>query len=186
MIKDMLSYYKMLQKSHINIIYSGPIWSEGIEGIGGTLRKCLEFEDLPLSSSQSVFSVFVEQMNNVLMYSPDKELVSCGDRSLSASKGVFILGSKDRQYFLQSGNVVKNENIKSIRDRIEHLNSLDKTGLRKFFKERIKCENDNPESRGGGLGLIEIARRASSKIEYDFTPLEEDGLSFFSMYVTIS
>lgn len=185
MIKNMLAYYKMLQDSHINIIYSGPIWSNGIEGIGGTLRKCLEFDDMPLSASQSIFSVFVEQMNNILMYSSDKEHLPGGEKSLGVSKGVFVLGTdKDRKYFLQSGNVVKNENIELIKNRIEHLNNLDKVGLRKFYKERMKCENDNPESLGGGLGLIEIARRASSKIEYDFTPFE-DGLSFFSMFVTI-
>ncbi len=187
MIKDMLSYYKMLQESHINIIYSGPIWSDGIEGIGGTLRKCLEYEALPLGAAQSVFSVFVEQMNNILMYSPEREhLPGEGDKVFSASKGVFVLGSKDHSHFLQSGNVVRNENIELIRSRIDHLNSLDKNALRKYYRERMKGENDNPESRGAGLGLIEIARRASSKIEYSFTPLEEEGLSFFSMFVTIS
>lgn len=184
MIKDLLSYYRLLQESNINIIYSGPIWSDGIEGIGGTLRKCLEFEALPLSASQAVFSVFVEQMNNILMYSTDREEAGENDKAVGASKGVFILGSKDRSYFLQSGNVMKNEHVELIRSRIDHLNTLDKTALRKFYKEQMRAENDNPESRGAGLGLIEIARRASSQIEYTFTPLD-DGLTFFSMFVTI-
>lgn len=56
--------------------------------------------------------------------------------------------------------------------------------MRKYYKERIKAENDNPESRGAGLGLIEIAKRASSKIEYSFTDMDETS-SFFTMYVTI-
>jgi hypothetical protein len=186
MIQDMLSYYNMLHNSNINIIYSGPIWSDGIEGIGGTLRKCFEFDDLPLSAAQSVFSVFVEQMNNILMYSTDKDFSAAeGDKACGASKGVFILGSKDRSYFLQSGNVMKNENVELIRSRLEFLNSLDKAALRKYYKEQMRSADDNSESRGGGLGLIEIARRASSKIEYSFTPLGE-GLTFFSMFVTIS
>ncbi|UQZ88335.1 hypothetical protein C4J81_03585 [Deltaproteobacteria bacterium Smac51] len=185
MILDMLSYYKMIKKNNINIIYSGPIWSDGIEGIGGTLRKRLEFDDMPLSASQSVFSVFVEQMNNILMYSADKEpFPSSDDRIFDVSKGVFILGSRDRTYFIQSGNVMRDESVEMMKNRIEHLNTLDKSELRKYYKEQIKSENANPESKGAGLGLIEIARRASSKIDYTFTPLE-DGLTFFSMYVTI-
>jgi hypothetical protein len=48
----------------------------------------------------------------------------------------------------------------------------------------MKHEDNNPESRGAGLGLTEIARRAASKIEYEFIPYGE-GLSYFTMYVAI-
>lgn len=185
MIVDLLEYYNMIKRFNIDIIYSGPLWAEEIESIGGTLKKRMEFDELPFSASQSVFSVFVEQMNNMLMYSAEKQHVdfSTGKRS-EISKGIFILGAKDKTYYVQTGNIIKNENTELIKSRIDYLNTLDKTGLRKYFKEQIKNENTNPESKGAGLGLIEIAKRSSSKIEYSFTPLE-DGLSFFSMFVTI-
>lgn len=182
---DMLEYYSMLRKNNVNIIYSGPIWSDGVEGIGGTLRKRLELDALPLSASQSVFSVFVEQMNNMLMYSAEKQQFSSEEKNcLDVSTGVFILGASNKKYFLQSGNVMKTENVQSMRERIDYLNTMDKTQLRKYYKQQMKEENKNPESRGAGLGLIEIARRASSPIEYEFTPLE-DGRAFFAMYVEI-
>lgn len=185
MVLDMMEYYNLFKKNNLNIIYSGPIWADGVEGIAGTLRKRLEFDELPLSASQAVFSVFVEQMNNMLMYSAEKESFhACGDRPLDVSKGVFILGTQGKTYFLQSGNVMKDENVGLVKERIDYLNTLDKVGLRKYYKEQMKQENKNPDSKGAGLGLIEIARRASSKIEYTFTPLEE-GTTFFSMYVTI-
>lgn len=182
---DMLEYYTMIKRLNVDIIYSGPLWADGIEGIGGTLRKRLEFDDLPLSASQSVFSVFVEQMNNMLMYSAEKDHFEISEASRSdVPKGVFILGAKSKTYFVQSGNVIKDENAEQIKGRIDYLNTLDKASLRKFYKEQIKNENLNPESKGAGLGLIEIARRASAPIEYAFTPLE-DGMTFFSMYVMI-
>lgn len=185
MILDMLEYYQMIKKYDINIIYSGPIWADGIEGIGGTLKKRLEFDELPLSASQSVFSVFVEQMNNMLMYSAEKEPFDNKEsRKLDVSKGVFILGAQDKTYFIQSGNVMKKESVDLVKKRLDHLNTLDKAGLRKFYKEQIKNDNTNPESLGAGLGFIEIARRASSKIEYKFTPYENN-LIFFTMFVTI-
>ncbi len=71
-----------------------------------------------------------------------------------------------------------------IKDRIDHLNSLDKKELRKFHRERLHAENDNPESKGAGLGLIEIARRATAPITYNFEPINED-LVYFTMYVEI-
>lgn len=185
MLFDMLEYYNMLKMSNVNIIYSGPIWADGVEGIGGTLRKRLELDDLPLTASQSVFSVFVEQMNNMLMYSAEKEHFEASEsKSFNVSTGVFLLGVQGKTYFLQSGNIMKNSNVDLIKEKIDYLNTLDKVQLRKYYREQMKAENKNPESKGAGLGLIEIARRSSSKIEYKFTPMSE-GYTFFAMYVQI-
>jgi len=65
------------------------------------------------------------------------------------------------------------------------LNSLDKQELRQFYKEKMRSDNDNPESQGAGLGLIEIARRATAPIGYSFEPIS-DGLSYFTVYVEIT
>jgi len=57
--------------------------------------------------------------------------------------------------------------------------------LRQHNKERMRGENDNPESKGAGLGLIEIARRATAPISYRFDPINDE-MSYFSMYVEIA
>ena len=186
MIIDMLQYYNIIKKHNINIIYNGPIWADGVEGIGHTLRKRLEFDELPLVTSQSIFSVFVEQMNNMVHYSADKQqfsLESTGEE-FDIATGVFVLGAIDKKYFIQCGNKIKNDQTQMIKERIDYLNTLDKTELRKYYKEKIKAENDNPDSKGAGIGLIEIAKRSSSKMEYSFVPME-DGYSFFTLYVTV-
>lgn len=186
MISNMMEFYQMIRDNNISMIYNGPIWGEGVEGIGQTLRKRLEIDELPLVTSQSVFSVFVEQMYNILNYSADKELWSSENtgKEFQMATGIFIMGVKDKTYFIQCGNKIKNEEMNLVKGRIDKLNTLDKINLRKFYKERMKAENDNPGSNGAGIGLIEIARRASSKIEYDFTSMGE-GYSFFTMYVTV-
>jgi len=175
----------MLSDKDIMLIYSGPLWSEGIGGIAGTLKKRLEYDEMPMEMSQEVFSVFVEQMNNMLMYSAEKKLSELADEShILSPKGTFILGKKDKTYFIQTGNVMKNSNIELVKNKIDYLNTLDKKELRKYYKEQMRLENTNPESKGSGLGFIEIARRISSKIDYSFTPYAE-GFTFFTLYVTI-
>lgn len=182
---DMLEYYELFKEKNINIAYSGPIWGDSVESIGNTIRRRLEFDELPLTASKSVFTVFVEQINNILMYSAEKLSAPESEQSdLEISSGVFAMGAMNKVYILKSGNVIKNENVEKLRSALEHLNSLDKDGLKKFYKEQIRSENNNPDSMGAGIGLTEIARRASSKIKFSFKPYGE-GLSFFSMYVTI-
>ncbi|MCL2702114.1 MAG: SiaB family protein kinase [Defluviitaleaceae bacterium] len=182
---DMMEYHKTLRDHKVTLVYTGPLWAEGIGGVATTLKKRLEYDNLPLETSQEVFSVFVEQMNNMLMYSKESELFTAPDDLHSAApKGTFILGTLGKAYYIHTGNIMKNDSAELIKNRIDHLNTLDKKELRKFFKEQTRLEDDNPDSKGAGLGFIEIARRISSKIEYDFKPYE-DGYTFFTMYVTI-
>ncbi len=185
MFPSMLAFYQFLKQQNINLIYCGPVWAEGIESVGDMLKKRMEIDQMPMSSSMAVFSVFVEQMNNVQLYSAEHQQDTSSDlESTPLHSGVFILGTVEHSYYLQTGNVMKNEHVDLIRNRVDHLNTLDKAELRKFYKERLRADDDNPESKGAGLGLIEIARRASSKIEYNFEPFDSTH-SFFTMYVTI-
>jgi len=178
-------YDKMLSDNNISVLYSGQLWADGIDGFAEMLQRRLDFEAAPPGLAQSVFSVFAEQMNNMLMYSAEKEQYEQFDgKQVNVSRGAFIMGIQDKTYFIQTRNVIKNSSIETIKKRIDYLNTLDKNALRQYSKEQVKAENDNPESKGAGLGFIEIARRASSKIEYEFESFNES-LSYFTMYVTI-
>jgi hypothetical protein len=182
---DILAYNQMLIDNNISIIYSGPLWAEGIDGMAEFIQRRLDKDELTLNASQSIFSVFVEQVNNMLMYSVEKEQSDNPEKHCpAAAKGIFMMGKHDNTYFLQTGNYMKTSSVDLLKGRIDHLNTLDKQELRQFFKEQRKAEDNNPESKGGGIGLIEVARRATSKIDYEFIPHRE-GLTYFTMYVTI-
>jgi len=182
MIIDMSEYTSMVQKLDINIIYSGPMWEDGIKGLSEMVKVHLTQDELPNNAAKSIFSVFVEQVTNMLMYSAEK------DKIANISMGMLILGhNKDGVFFIQTRNAVKNENVQILKDNIDYLNTLDKKELRQFHKEKLLGDNDNAESQGAGLGLIEIARRATSPIAYGFEPTENgNDVSYFTMYVEIS
>jgi len=186
MLFNMLEYSGMLKNLNINIVYSGPMWNDGIKGIAEMVRTHLSHDDMPGAAAKSIFSVFVEQVTNVLLYSAEKEEYAAPDKeTVEVSTGMLVLGQKeDKTYFIQTGNAIKSESIDLIRIRIEHLNSLDKKELRQFHKEQLSAENHNPQSKGAGLGLIEIARRATAPIMYNFELINED-LVYFTMYVEI-
>ena len=179
-------YNEMLDQNNVRVIYSGPIWSEGIDGMAEMMRKRLEFDDVPYNASKSVFSIFVEQINNMMMYSADKEMKSSEENGKKEiSKGIFVLGIQGDTYFIQTGNLVTDYSAGILKKRIDHLNSLDKKQLRQYHKERLNSNNDNLESQGAGIGLIEIVRRADAPIEYTLKP-RGDNLQYFTMYLTVS
>jgi hypothetical protein len=122
----------------------------------------------------------------MLMYSAEKETYSQhGQETIDVSMGMLVLVHKDNKFFIQTRNAIKRENLEIIKGKIDHLNTLDKKELRQFHKERVRADNDNPESKGAGLGLIEIARRATAPIRYEFEEIDER-LSGFTMCVEIA
>jgi hypothetical protein len=186
MVLDMNEYAKMINKLNINIIYSGPMWEDGIKGLAEMVKVHLDHDNLSGSAAKAIFSVFVEQVTNMLMYSAEKQSYSRPDNEpVDVPVGILVLGHKDNVFFIQTRNAVKNENMELIKNRIEHLNTLDKKQLRQYYKEKLRSDDDNPESKGAGLGLIEIARRATKPIGYMFEPCNKS-LSYFTMYVEIA
>jgi len=186
---DMSEYAGVVEKLNIKVIYSGPMWEDGIKGLAEMVRTHLTHDQLPGSAAKAIFSVFVEQVTNMLMHSEEKEQYAQPPdyKLVDVSIGTVIMGNKNDMrgtFFVQTKNAVRNESIDFLMERIDHLNSLDKLALRQYHREMVRNENVNPDSRGAGLGLIEIARRATAPIGYAFEPFT-DSLSFFTMYVEI-
>jgi len=184
MVLNMQEHIGKLKGMNISISYSGPLWYDGIKGIAEVVKSSLTNNELPSKTSNAIFSVFVEQTANMIMHSGGKNAFSPHDTE-EVSTGMLVMGDRDKNYFIQTGNVINRQNIAFLKDRIDHLNTLDKTELRQYQMEKMRSENDNPQSKGAGLGLIEIARRATAPIEYTFEPVDEN-VSFFTMYVEIA
>jgi len=183
MIFDLREHSNRLKNLNINISYTGPMWEDGVKGIAEMVRTSLSHDELPNKIAKAIFSVFVEQVTNMLMYSTGKEKFGNDDGN-EVPTGAMILGQKEKTYFIMTGNEIKIQNEKLIRERIDHLNTLTNNELRQYQKEKLREGDDNSESKGAGLGLIEIARRATAPIEYKFEPVDNE-TTFFSMYVEI-
>jgi len=187
---DMSKYNEVVKKLNIKVIYSGPMWDDGVKGLAEMVRTHLSHDQLSGNASKAIFSVFIEQVTNILMYSAEKEQYTQPPdyEPVDISIGTVIMGNKmdaRNTFFVQTKNAIKNENIDFLRERLDYLNSLDKKELRQFYKDMVRSdENIHPESQGAGLGLIEIARRATAPVSYSFEPISE-GLSFFTLYVEI-
>ena len=187
---DLQKYNEAVEKLNIKVIYNGPLWDDGVKGLAEMVKNHLSHDQLTRSASKAIFSVFVEQVTNILMYSAEKEQYSQPPdyELVDASIGTVIMGNKSDKrdtFFVQTKNAIKDEDVVLLKERIDYLNTLDSTELRQYYKEKMREDNDIPGSKGAGLGLIEISRRATAPIEYSFEPISE-GLSSFTMYVEIT
>lgn len=171
-----------LDEKGIVFSFSGYL-SEGIlYSLGEALREKMALEEADGPTIRRVFSVFVEQMQNIIRYSAEKVSGSAG-RAVELSAGMVTIGMERGKVFIVCGNTVRNSEIPRLRERLDHLKSLDRDGIKTFYREQLREEPDDG-SRGATLGLIEIARRASDPIDYAFNTMDADR-SFFCLKVRV-
>jgi hypothetical protein len=179
---DLYDFYQDLKLKNIILYYCGPIAHASIEGVAQTLRKNLEYEEAGHLTSQSVFSVFIEEMQNILNYSAER-LATTETTESELRVGVVVIGHKDNGYYILCGNRVYNSDVEVLKSNIESICHMNKDELKALYKERRRME-PSPGSKGAGLGLIEMARKATGPLEYSFVPID-DVLSFFTIQVVV-
>ncbi|AWK87087.1 SiaB family protein kinase [Azospirillum thermophilum] len=171
-----------LDQQGIIFSFSGYL-SEGIlYSLGEALREKMTLEEADGPTVRRVFSVFVEQMQNIIRYSAEKVTGAAG-RPVELSAGMVTIGMEAGKVFIVCGNAVRDGDVARLKERLDHLRSLDRDGIKTYYREQLR-EAPDDDSRGATIGLIEIARRASEPIEYDFTPLADER-SFFCLKARI-
>ncbi len=175
--------YTELRAKRILFCYSGPIAQTSIEGVGVTLRKNLEAEEAGNTTTLSVFSIFIEQVQNILNYSAEKLNRDEQDEN-ELRVGIVVIGHEQSgDYFVYCGNKIYHQDIARLKNSIDDIRNLNKDELKVLYRERRKMENE-PGGKGAGLGLIEMARRSAAPIDYSFEEIDDE-FSFFSIKVVV-
>ncbi len=177
------SFKQILDEKGIVFSFSGYL-SEGIlYSLGEALRQKMVLEEADVNTVKKVFSVFVEQSQNIIRYSADKLRGEASGHAVELSSGMLSIGTEGGRFFIVCGNEVRAADVPKLKARLEQLQGMDPARLKEFYREKLR-EAPDQESKGATIGLIEIARRASSPLEFGFDAINDDK-SFFCLKVMI-
>lgn len=173
--------HKSLIEKNIILAYEGEFTQEITKSVLSMTERNLESMGEESSIKRKVFNIMVECLQNVVKHSEE----TAGQKRSLKTSAVFMIGRQDDDYFIISGNPIKEDAKSILSERFKQINSLDKEGLKKLYKQVIRGGDGLSDKGGAGLGFIDMARKSGKKLEYDFAPIEGD-LSFFSLKVTVS
>lgn len=166
---SLFNIHQSVVKEHMEFLYKGQINDEIINVLLEIIKK--KFADLKIDYSlrKKIYNIGVECLENIRDH-------GIGNTSHDS---IFIIGSTGKEFFIGTGNVVNKMISKGISEKLEKINNLDKEGLKNLYKSVLNDEvnsNDNDV----GLGLIDIAMKANSKINHQLRSVsdEHDFLSF--------
>lgn len=95
-----------------------------------------------------------------------------------------IVSQNQHSYIIESANRVEKQEMPALKQRLEKINALDEQSLRNMYAQVL--DSNTISCKGGaGLGIIDIARKASGKLNYEFTELN-DGCSLFTLSINVS
>lgn len=158
--------------------YNGSLSQNVVATMGDALKQRLESQDTGGPKARKLFSSFIEMVQNALHYSPDAPDAD-GEKV-----GAVAVGKRDDKYYIVCGNLVEQQYVERIRDKIEPLRNMTVDEIKKAYREQLKNEHhaeENPVSKGAGLGFLTLARDASEPIEYSLLPVDghESELAYF-------
>lgn len=174
---DLVYLRDLFTRERILICFNGPFSHSIIEELGKAVKSYLESENQKKSVIMDVFAVFVEQTQNVRNYTASAALAE------TDQQGILIIGKHDDKYAVSAGNLVRAADVAPLIGKLERLKGLDKTELKALYKEQMRLPLA-PDGAGAGLGLIDMARRASEPLHHTVEPIDGD-YAFFSLRVVI-
>jgi hypothetical protein len=170
--------HRTMMSQNLILVYQGDFTQETTKSILAMAERNLDSSGEDSSIKRKVFNVMVEALQNIVKHSD--ELVDGTTRSHAA---IFLIGKQANRYTIMSGNPIRKTNVEALNKKLEHINSLDKEGLKDLYKEIIK--NTTISDKGGaGLGFVDMARKSGEKIDFEFPEMSSE-YCFFCLKVNV-
>lgn len=176
---DVLTLREAFTRQGIMLGFNGPFSATLMEEIGKALRKHMEGLAESPSAVTDVFSAYIELSQNIRHYATSR-----GVTGEFAEATIIVSHDDEGRYVVSAGNVVLSVDGRALVERIGTLAAMDKTELKAAFKAQMRAPRDPGAKTGAGLGLIDLARRASEPLACNLKPLD-DAHAFFSLRVVI-
>jgi hypothetical protein len=179
MMLDIFDFYDKMEKHNILLSFKGDITSELLTSILQIMESKMDNMQEEPKMKKKVYNVLVECLQNLYHHMDDTATEVGGKGS-----AIFMIGKKDNLYNIVTGNYIANENVAGMKSRLDEVNALTKEELKDYYKQ-ILNNGEMSLKGGGGLGMIDIARKTGQKLGYHFQPVD-DKISFFSLNIKIS
>jgi len=176
---NIYEFYKKMESNDIMLSFKGDVTSEMLTSMLQIMETKLDNLGEENKVKRKVYNVLVECLQN--LYHHRDEMKRTGIDEESAA--IFMIGRDDTHYNIVTGNYILSDRVPKLKSRIDQVNTLDKEGLKTLYKEVLN-NDERSEKGGGGLGIIDIARKSKQKLVYDFMDVDER-YSFFSLYIKI-
>ena len=179
---DVNQLYAEICGDDVFFAYEGGIASEQINSILEELEKKFIEVSTNIKIRKKIYNIMVESLQNLFHHSDDvpEDLISV----LGKRYGMIVVRRNNDDFVLTVGNFISSDKVKYLSEKIEKINSLSNDELKDMYKFILNYQKISSKG-GGGLGLIDIARKSEKQLEYMFYPYN-DNYYFYRLNIFVS
>lgn len=179
---DIENYLSHQKGGNVILSYKGNIDSDVINHILDAVESKMVDEDENPRLRKKVYNVLVESLQN-LFHHVDKVPEGFEDQT-SERYGMLDIRKSEGEYRIITGNFVHTDNMGKLEEKIKRINRSSHEEIKELYKFILNHQRISAKG-GGGLGLVDIARKTGNKLDYTFIPYNNT-YSFFYLNIVIS
>lgn len=165
---NLKEWYQKMQAGNVILAYKGSISPELITNVLDKIEEKLENVHENPKLRRKVYNILVEALQNLYHHLVIPPEIENEEEVKNGKFAIFVFSKqKNNKYKISTGNFIKRENYQMLKDRLDQINYLTSEELKVLYK-LILNNNEFSAKGGGGLGIIDIARKSGNKFEYNF------------------
>lgn len=184
MIERIHDLYDELERQRIMLSFKGSLTTELITALLGMIEHKMELLEPDGRTRKRVFNVVMECLQNLYHHKSSTPSGTAHGEDTSGPHGVVMIAHLENGYSVLTGNLMAHTDVDRLKAHLERINGLSPEELREFYKTTL-ADGRFGARGGGGLGMIDIARKSGAKLEYGFVPMDKDS-AFFSLNVNVT
>jgi len=178
---DVNEYYSKLNGDDVLIAYKGNVSSELISNVLEVVEARMDDFSEASKIRKKVYNVLVESLQN--LYHHIEILPPDLQKDFDEKFGILVVSRVKEQYKISTGNFIESDKVAQLKGKIDKINSMSPEELKDMYKFILNHQRLS-EKGGGGLGLVDIARKTGNKLEYNFHQYNDE-YAFFNLDVFI-
>jgi hypothetical protein len=122
----------------------------------------------------NVSTITIEYCQNIMNYS--KGIRESDEDKIVPAGTIEVQYINNSYYKIEATNIISKDDKEKIEPKLIEIQSLDRAGIKKRYRE-LRKSGQNTHSKGGGIGMYEIAK-VSDSIEYSFKAINKNKYYF--------
>ena len=155
---------KQMLDKNLFIVYKGDVSKETILPMSEMIEQSVSQLAENAIHEKKTIIVLIELLQNMSIH---------GMRTEGKQDGMFALGAKDNTFIISGSNLVTAEGKNKLESHLSNLAKMDIDELNNEYRRVLK-DGDPTNVKGSSLGLIEISRRSSAPLIYEFEQMDND------------
>jgi hypothetical protein len=150
--------------------YAGYVSQPIIEASADAIRLRLECNAVRYPTQRKLLGAFIEMAQNIVHYSA--EALTAPDQTTDEMRfGTLCITTTEAGFRVACSNPVSWAVFERLESKLAVLSKMSLDEIKQTYRQALRSENENPDSKGGGIGLLTLAKDAKEPIEYSFTDL---------------